>query len=367
MAAPLVFDTDLVKKAALESIVRRRLNNQRLVGQPFANSTAAIGWLGAVQSQDYGPAKWSLGARSNARSDSAVDDAFTKGKLLRTHVLRPTWHFVLPRDIKWMLELTGPRVLSSIAARHRQLGLDEAVLDRCTELLIKVLSGGNELTRKELRAFFEAEGVGLEDNRLSHILGFAELQGVICSGGLQGKQHTHALLSERAPKVKTLSHDAAVRELVLRYFRSHGPATIKDFRWWSSLRVSDIRQGIEAADLVREEVDGLELWSAGDTDAQLDSPRAHLLQAYDEYIVGYTESRFVMTRPDVDVWNRGLMGVLIVDGRHVGNWKRTIARETVKVEALLHRKLSKREKDAVVQEVDALGAFLGLPCKLELL
>lgn len=325
-------------------------------------------WLGAVQSQDYGPAKWSVAERTGGVGDAAVDQAFADGAILRTHVLRPTWHFVAPADIRWMLELTGPRVHALNRYYYRQFELDDAVLERSTALLVSALQGGTQRTRKELEAELERAGIATGRLRTAYILMHAELNGVICSGALKGKQHTYALLEERAAGAQSLAYEEALAELTRRYFTSHGPATAKDFRWWSSLTLAEISKGLEtaAAHLEREVIDGVTYWSAeSGTPAEVVSPTVHLLQGYDEYVVGYSESKWVL---DVSGAARSLStdkvifnGVLILDSQVAGHWKRTVRSNGVVIEAALYAPLDEAQTAALHGAASRHGAFLGLP------
>jgi hypothetical protein len=181
------------------------MHNLCLSGPPFESPADVVQWLCAVQSQDYGPAKWSVAERTRSFTDAAMDKAFADGDILRTHVLRPTWHFVAPADIRWMLELTAPRVHALNAYMYRQLELDEKVLAKCTTLLLAALQGGNQLTRKELESIFEKTGIVTKGFRVAYILMNAELNGVVCSGALKGRQHTYALVEERAPQAISLT------------------------------------------------------------------------------------------------------------------------------------------------------------------
>ena len=173
-------------------LVPRRLHTQRLAGPRFESPEEAVSWLGAVQSQDFGPAKWSVGQRTAGVTDADLDRAFNEGSILRTHVLRPTWHFVHSADIRWLLEVTGPRVQVLNSHMYRQVGLDETELTRCIKLLTDALRGGNHLTRKEIKVLLEKAGIETEGFRTAYILMNAELNQVICSGPLHGKQHTYA-------------------------------------------------------------------------------------------------------------------------------------------------------------------------------
>ena len=328
--------------------------------------------LCAVQSQDYGPAKWSIGHRLTGSTDAALDEAVDSGRILRTHVLRPTWHFVLPEDIRWMLELTAPRVRQMSAYYMRQLELTPEVIERSLAIILEALSRGEHMTRRELGVTLTERGIEAETMRLGYICSEAELAGLICSGARKGKQQTYALLQYRAPQARVLTHDEALAELTLRYFTSHGPATVHDFRWWSSLKISDIRRGIEMAGSELQPIEGdggLTYWS-GASAPRLPKKSTHilLLQPYDEYLVGYTESKYVL---DIDGSAReaaprspAFNGVVIADSQIIGRWKRTIGKETVRLLVALNRRLAPQEERALEATVEEHGRFLGRSAEL---
>ena len=350
------------------AIVRRRLRAQRLSGAGCARPEDVVGWLGAVQAQDYGPAKWAVGRRQKHATDASVERAFAEGRILRTHVLRPTWHFVVPADIRWLLAATAPRVQAGNAGRYRQLGLDAATLGKSEKLLVGALGGGEHLTRKELADVLVAGGVAVDGQRLPHLLMNAELGALICSGARRGLQHTYALLEERAPQACELPRDEALAELARRYFASHGPATAKDFATWASLTLAEVRASLEAAGsaLRREEIGGVAFWSAADEPRRapaLRSPTVRLVQGYDEYVMGYTETKRMLARPGT-TWTPatppvfGLM--ILLDGRSAGFWKRTVRKDEVVVEAALLEPLEAAQTRALEEEAARYGAFLGL-------
>jgi hypothetical protein len=225
------------------------------------------------------------------------------------------------------------------------------------------------MTRQELRRVLERAGLAAEGQRLNHIVLNAELSGVLCSGELRGKQHTYALLEERAPNARSLGRDDALAELTLRYFTSHGPATAKDFRWWSSLTLGEIKQGLEMAgsNLEQEALDGKTYWFAGTpVRRRPKAPRVHLLQPYDEIVVGYTESRSVLDRSGIA---RGRFldffgGAVLVDGQVTGRYKRKIANDEVRVEATLFRSLDRAETASLEAAAGRLGTFLDLAVDL---
>lgn len=345
-----------------------RMRNLGLHAPAADTPAGVVARLGAVQSQDYGPASWSVGERIAGAAEREVHAAFTDGALLRTHVLRPTWHFVTPADIRWLLAVTGPRVHQLNAYYYRQLGLDDELRARCDALLVEALAG-TQLTRKELVTRFEAAGIGTAGFRMAYILMNAELNGLVCSGAMRGRQHTYALLADRAPQAVELDGDAALAELTRRYFTSHGPATVKDFSWWSSLTQAQIRRGLDlvAGELDSLTADGLTYWFAGEPPAapEADGPVAHLLQGYDEYIVGYSESKRLLNLAgigDGQRWDRPVFnGVLIIDSQFAGHWKRTVGRAGVAIEVLVHAPLDAARTAAVRAAADQHGRFLGLP------
>jgi len=343
-----------------------RMHNLRLSGPSLDTPEAVVRWLGAVQSQDYGPAKWSVGHRTTGVDDAAMDRLFAEGKFLRTHVLRPTWHFVLPEDICWLLALTGPRVQIANAYRYRQLELDSTTLTRSMSLIVRVLQGGQHLTRKELATALERDGISTDGQRLAYMLMNAELNGVICSGALRGKQQTYALLDERAPMARELSHNEALAELTLRYFTSHGPATAKDFRWWSSLTAADIKRGLEmvAPRLQHEQLDDVSYWFAPSTSQPPPAPpMVQLLQAYDEYIVGYSESKYVLDLSGHARWMARARpvfnGVVLLDSQVAGYWRRTPRRGAILIETALHSPFDEAQARALHAAAEDYGAFLG--------
>jgi hypothetical protein len=350
----------------------QRLRNQRLVGRPLAAPEEVVGWLGAVQSQDYAGAKWAIGQRSRAGTDADVERACAAGRILRTHVLRPTWHFVLPDDVRWMLALTAPRVRAAMAYYDRKLALDGAAFRRSQALLQKALAGGKALTREELRRTLAAAGIEASGQRLGHIMMRAELDAVVTSGPRRGKQSTYALLDERAPGGRTLAREEALAELAGRYFASHGPALPQDFAWWSGLTVGDARRGIESASprLASATVDGKTYWHApGASRETRVAPHAiHLLPNYDEVIVAYRDHAASLApgvtaaftaRPEM-VANH----IVVVGGRVVGGWRRLPGKGAMIVETTLAVRLDAAAREALRAAVARFERFLGQPVTL---
>ncbi len=354
-------------------IVRYRLHNQFLSQKKYTRSAEVVERLGAVQSQDYAGAKWALAQRlKDSTTDAAIDKAFNEGKILRTHVMRPTWHFVAPKDIRWLLMLTAPRVHAGNTYMYRRLELDPAIRKKSYKVLEKALQGNKQLTRTELGAAFEKAGINTaESQRLSYFMMSAELDGVICSGGRRGKQFTYALLEERVPRVKPLKRDEALAELVKRYFATRGPATLHDFTWWSGLTMADAKKGIEIVkdQFVSEVLDDQIYWFADDTTpVQEKSPTAHLLPNYDEYFIGFKDRSAigeVAKQAGVKSDDPTLIAhIIIINGQIVGGWRRTITKSAVILEHKLLTDLTRSEERALAQEADRYSEFLQLPVEM---
>ncbi len=356
-------------------ITARRLRAHRLTGKPLPSPVEVVRWLGAVQSQDYAGAKWALAQRSRAITDAALDRLFDDGAILRTHVMRPTWHFVLPDDVRWLLDLTASRVRGGLASRYRELEIDDSVGARASAAFAAALAGGRHLTRPELGEVIRAAGISPEGQRLPHLLLRAELDQVIVSGPRHGKQFTYALFEERVPKSPPLDRSEALRELTLRYFRSHGPAQVSDFTWWSGLTAAEARKGIDMAggDLKAGALDGNDYYWDHAVASRPSSAAvvAHLLPNFDEYTVGYRDRSALIAsggRFDPSLYSFGsiLSNILTIDGVVRGAWRRSFARDGVVIDMRLSEALAAHEFAAVVEAGRAMSRFLGHPVKLAL-
>ena len=353
-------------------IARRRLATQHLLTPTLTQPADVVRRLGAVQAQDYGSAKWGVGTRTRGAVDAMVERAVNEGSILRTHVLRPTWHFVTPADIRWMLALTAPRIKAAMAYYDRQLELDAAAFRRSNGVITRTLRDGTQLTRTELGQVFRRAGVDATGSqRLGHLLMRAELEGIVCSGARRGKQATYALLEERVPPTAPLDRDEALLELTGRYFATRGPATLQDFAWWAGLTVADAGRGVDIAGrrLGRQVIGDETYWlEPAARSRRKRSPTAHLLPNYDEYFIGFKNRSAIGERlslaTGVMVSDALRAHVVVVDGQLVGGWKRTVTKAAVVVELTLLVGLSKPERQAVVAAAQALGDFLELPLEL---
>lgn len=355
-----------------DAIRSRRLRASRLAGPPFADPVEAVRYLTAVQSQDYPAAAWAIAQRTVGATATGIDDLFDRGLLLRTHVLRPTWHFVLPADIRWLLALTARRVHMAAAYQYRRVGLDDEVFAQSHAVLARALESAGHLTRAELRAALHTAGIETDGLRFGLLVMAAELDGVICSGPRRGRHFTYALLDERAPNGRTMTdRDEALAELARRYIVTHGPAQARDVAWWSGLTVSDVRRGLDAARpaIEPETIDGRVFWSAaGDDRSHGDDgePKVHLLPNFDEYTVAYADRSHIVAgsplegAPSADL----LANVVVLDGRPIGHWQRTLQGDEVIVTTRLLVELDPAGRGALEAAAQRYGRFLGLSVRL---
>jgi winged helix DNA-binding protein len=349
------------------TIAEQRLRNQRITrAAPRRNAADLVAWLGAVQAQEYAAARWGLALRmARGTTDAAIAREFDDGRILRTHVLRPTWHFVTPADIRWMVELTAPHVHRVLARYNRHRGVDRARLSRGVALLEQWLRDGQHLTRADLAVRFERAGLALEGPRLVGVAMYAELEGIICSGPRRGKEFTYALLEERAPGARRLARDEAVAELTRRYFTSHGPATIRDFVWWSGLKVADTKRGLEINRARQLAIDGHTYWTIGRGTSGVARSRVHLLPIYDEYLIAYRDRAAVPHGPTV-VRSGSTGGVtfqhaLVIDGQIAGTWRTSRKSGVVVVNVTPLRRLTRTEQDGIAETAARYERFLDTP------
>lgn len=351
-------------------IAARRLRSQRIAGTGFKSPGEVVAWMGAVQAQDYLGALWALGLRMKTAREEAIEKAIADRTVVRTWPMRGTLHFVAPEDVRWMLELLTPRVISRLRARHRQLELDQKAFDRSRDVLTRALEGGRQLTRDALFKTLNAAGIATAGQRGIHILARLAQDGLLCFAAREGKQQTFALLEEWVPPARKLSRDEALAELAGRYFTSHGPATVQDFTWWSGLTVADAQKGIEAAGsrLKSEAIDGQTYWfSAEAPAAKPSSSAAYLLPPYDEYTIAYKDRSAVLDAPKSRlVSSNGIFWpTIVLDGRVAGTWKREIRRGSVFITLSPFAPLEKKERQTVAAAAERYGAFLGMPAVVD--
>lgn len=349
-------------------LLQLRLRNHRLAGPNPADPETVVRWLGAVQAQDYQQSLWATGVCTRHSTVTDTERAIADRKIVRTWPMRGTLHFVSAGDVQWMLRLTAADVIARHRRRREQLEVDGRVLDRCQRILHDALRGGRQLSRSDVFALLDAEGIATNHQRGYHVLWYAAQTGLICLGPMQGKQQTFVLLDEWVPRSQELSREESLRELAQRYFASHGPATVQDFAWWSGLPIAVAREGHEAAklELTSVAVNDRQYWlGENDPGRSADGESAvHLLPAFDEYLLGYRDRSPVLAPEQATKVFPGKSGIflpiVILDGQVVGKWKRTVSRGCLKISVSPFAWPSSAE-EKILLAAERYAAFLGVP------
>lgn len=346
----------------VSAIARERMRAQRLWDSDVKGPQRTLEGLVAVQSQEFAFALWSLAQRSGFPPRSEVRRAFDDGRLLRTHILRPTWHFVAPRDLHWLMRLSGPRVAGTTKRRCEELGLDARTLKRTNDVIARAVAEG-PLTRRALAAILDRRGLSPDGQRMPYILMRAELDMVICSGPLEGKQQTYAAFASRVPSPKEISRDEALGRLAKRYFTSRGPATLRDFNWWSGLPMADVRRAADIAhrSLASRDIGGRTYFSSIEQPPMTRKSHVDLVQVYDEAIIAYGESRDVLHTGTVSFATPSNIGgfahVILHEGRLLGHWRTRATNAGVDVETRLAEQVDARTMRSLEKAMDRYRRF----------
>lgn len=350
-------------------ITKYRLYNQHITHQVHATPEALVAWMGAMQAQDYPGAKWSIALRISGCTEVDVDRAIAQRKIVRTWPMRGTLHFVAAADIRWMLDLMAARVAAGSAGRRRQLELDDKTMKKSVKLVEKALQGDKQLTRNELYELLDRNGISPKAQRGIHILGHLAHTGLICFAAHNEKQPSFALLDEWVPHARPMPTEEALHTAIVRYFNSHGPATLRDFIWWTGLKVADAKKALQLAEGELEKIDvGEETYymAAGMPEVKAASG-VHLLPGFDEYLLGYTDRSAALEKthaPKVVPGNNGMfMPTIVVNGKVSGLWKRTVKKKEVIIESKPFEKLSAAKHKAVAAEARKYGTYLGMDVK----
>ncbi len=321
------------------NIANLRLISQQIMRSKFESAKDIVAWMGAMQAQDFNMAKWAIGLRLKKVTEKDIDAAINSAEIIRTHVLRPTWHFVAAGDIYWMVQLTAPRIIASMKGRNKQLELTDKIYKKSFTVIGKVLRDDNHLTRKELVSELNKAKIATNENRSSHILFHAELEGIICSGKMKGRQTTYALLEERIPKPKPLKKEEALFKLAKKYFESHCPATLPDFVWWSGLTATDARLALAliSDEFISEKIDTQEYWFPRSFSIPKKFKKSvFLLPAFDEFLISYKDrsAAIILDHQKKAFSNNGIFWpVIVANGHAVGIWKKEIKKNKLLIEA----------------------------------
>lgn len=341
-----------------------RMQSQQLASPAFEHPKALVSWMGAIQAQDYPMSKWALGARLQSGTLQTVDEALKRGEILRTHVLRPTWHFVAAGDIRWMLKLSAGRIKSAYISYAKMLKSDitEKQYGQFNDLVVKILEGNKSLTKQEIEAEVNQRGLKTEEHLIERLIGNSEIDGVICSGVDKGGKPTYALLDERVPQVAEIHKEEALARLASRYFQSHSPATLADFSWWSGLSLTEARQAIG---LIKSELitgsDNLFVHELYKKIAPLQNDILHLLPSFDEYLISYKDRTAVLDlEHHPKAFNRfgTFYPVILHNGKVVGNWNKSVKKGQVVIETTFFDPKHIISKDLIEKAENRYKSFL---------
>jgi hypothetical protein len=340
-----------------------RLAAQRLVGELLHSPADVVGHLGGVQSQLHEMALWAI-ARRCGGTLADIEAAFARGDFLRTHVLRPTWHHVLPTDLGDLLEVTAPRIRQLMVSGNNYLGLTPERIDRAADIACDTVEKSDEpLTRAELDTVLTDAGYPRVDNSLGHIMIHAELTGRIASGPMRGKQHTYIPVSLPSSR---RSPDERLAWIARLYGRGHGPFRDRDLAWWTSLTLTQVRRAIQLAELRPMELGG-ETYYVDAEPPPVEVPRAMLLANFDEFI-SYARDPDDFTGTGGRDWSMLMRstGLLFVDGQLAGSWTRKLSSRTASLDVVAARRVPAAVRAEIEAEAGRFGAFVERPVDLEL-
>lgn len=348
-------------------IARHRLTNQMIAKSACKSPAEVVTAMGAMQAQDYLGSLWAIGSRLSNTTEADVEKAIAKRTIIRTWPMRGTLHFIAPGDVRWMLEHLAPRVLASAARRHRDLGLNDAIFARSEKIFVRALEGGKVLARPEMMALLERAKIATAEQRGYHIFWRLALTGVLCGGPREGKQQTFVLLDEWIPETRSRSRDETLADFALRYFVSHGPATVEDFAWWIGLKKSEAVAVIDSISpqLTSFTSNGSTYWLSSSTPTPRDrAGDLYLLPSFDELLLGYTDRSDAIashhSKKITPVSNGMFQPIIVKAGQVVGTWKRTLAKKnTVAVTPEAFAEFTKTDLRSWAKAVDRYANFLG--------
>lgn len=345
----------------ISELPRYRLYNQQISNRSFSGIKELVGWMGAMQAQDYAMSKMAVGIRLSATCDSMIDHAVENVHIIRTHILRPTWHFVSRDDIYWMLALSAPQIKAASRSRDLALGISENDFERSNELLLKILSGGKRLTRSDISAAFARIGIKTDQNRLYHFLMRGEIDGLLFSRGSGTNVQTYSLLGEYVPHQGALTREESVAALAKRYFASHGPATAHDFSWWSGLSVTESKRAAADArnDLLSEICNGQTYYYSKSLVSCPDANRVCFLPAFDEFLISYKDrtAAIPLELQSLAFTSNGIFKPIIVsDGKVVGTWKAVAKKDLMQIESSIFTGACVKS-DELTMAADLLGDY----------
>jgi hypothetical protein len=347
-----------------QEIAHFRVSSQKLINTQKSDPKEMVSHFGAIQAQDYAMAKWAVGARCGV-SEKTIEEALNSGQIIRTHILRPTWHFVAADDIFWMLELAAPQVKKFTAAIAKKYDLDAKKLDQINTAIEKLLVGNTHLTRDEIMRELNFKNVSGAGFKSALIMMNAELDGLVCNGKMKGKKSTYALLKERVGEsAKKLTKEEGLAKLAKKYFESHGPATVADFSWWSGFSITNAKLAINLVEstLISFQSGPHTYWfGASCLPNTTGNANIQFLPSYDEFLISYKnrEASITLENQSRAFLKNGIFRPIIVEnGQVIGTWKRTVKKECVKVETQFFEAMDSNKRESLFEGVKPYENYL---------
>jgi len=346
-----------------QEAIQIRMLNQQLLFPLYEKPEEIVAWQGAMQAQDYNYFRWAIGIRQRIPQIAQLQEAFAKAELLRLHLLRCTVQVVSQTDIGWLLPLCKERNLRTLQSWHKSINVSfsGSHFEEITRAMQELLAGGKSLPKRAIAEQLTSLGLLPDDRLLTSLLVRSEIEGLLCSGQMQGRGATWALLSERVPAICPLTPDEALKQLAIKYFRSHSPASLEDFVWWSGLPKTQCKKALTliANEIEETKVEEETMYLYHNT---LDCPdyarKVLLLPPYDEYLIGY-KSRWVALEKKHTAKAHNNFGifkpVILHEGRVVGNWKASIDKQA---ENLLTELFAEKSKVKQQSLQDAINQFV---------
>ncbi|WP_018127604.1 winged helix DNA-binding domain-containing protein [Balneola vulgaris] len=348
----------------IREVTHLRMMQQRVVGSDISNPKLMLEWMGALQAQDFSMSKWALGCRLPGLKETDIEESFNKGECLRTHAIRPTWHLLSPDNIKWLLKYSAPHIRNSLKSRYQKLGLTDKIFHKASSIIVNELVEKKICLRRELIDLLEAQGIDTSMNKASYILMDIELKGLICSGPLSNKKQTYTLLASLECQEFLYSDDNSDAEIAKKYFTSRGPATVKDFAWWSGLPQRKAKAVVEkiTPELDSYIVNGQEYWIAKTkVETSYVDQQAFLLPAFDEMVVAYKDRSAIIDAeylPRAVSRNGIIWPIVLLNGQAAGTWKRTIRKQEVMIEVSSFWGLSYSERNQIEEAAHQFASFI---------
>lgn len=341
------------------------LNGSELPGQPEQVVQSVIGF----QAQELPSAYLSIRARSQGITANQLQQVHqVEAAFAWTWCMRGTLHLITAQDARWMIPLLGPGAISGDRRRLARLGWTDNSARKGIEIILALLEEHGEITRSEIAAQFEKNGLPFQGQAPVHLIFKAACEGLITTAGFRGSKPAYTLFESRHGKLNPIPREQGLAELATRFLSAYGPARVQDFSAWSGLKMSEAKLAWQqiSSQIVDGEVNGLTLQMlAGQLDKlfikTIHPPVLRLLPRFDTYLLGYAD-RSWMIDPEFEgrLFPGGgiISAVIALDGLVVGVWKLIPGKQKKIIEAEIFRNQPTHLYSLIEKEAADIGRFL---------